>query len=36
MTFESKRIDGGKIEDVDYNQKEGTAVITFEDPNGAS
>ena len=34
--FESKRKGGGKIDDVNYNQENGTAVITFEDPNGAS
>lgn len=35
MIFESRRNDGGKIKDIKYNQEQGTAVITFEDPRGA-
>lgn len=34
MIFESKRNGGGKIKDIKFNQEQGTAVITFEDPSG--
>jgi len=35
MLFENKRVGGGKIEEVDFNEVHGTAVVTFEDPKSA-
>ena len=34
MFFESKRQDGGPVEDVKYEESEGQAVVTFEESSG--
>lgn len=35
MLFENKRVGGGKVEELDLDPVQGTAVVTFEDPKSA-